>query len=93
MTRIIPPQGLREIGIKTKRGTKVLRTGKDGLFHVNDPKLERQLKAEGLGVASASGVIMGEGYPCSSCGFNSWFKKCSRCGVENERIEMDGSSG
>ena len=93
MTRIIPPQGLREIGIRTKRGTKVLRTNKDGLFHVNDPKLARQLKAEGLGVASASGVIEGQGYPCSACGFASWFKKCGRCGTENLRTEMDGSSG
>jgi hypothetical protein len=93
MARLIPPQGLREIGVKTKSGTKVLRTGKDGLFHVNNPKLERQLKEEGLGVASASGVIEGEGYPCSNCGFGSWFKKCSRCGTENTRIEMDGSSG
>ena len=93
MARIIPPKGLREIGIRTKRGTQVLRTGNDGLFHVNDPKLARQLKAEGLGVASASGVIMGEGYPCTQCGFGSWFKKCSRCGHDNERIERDGSSG
>ena len=93
MTRIIPPQGLREIGIKTKRGTKVLRTGKDGLFHVNDPKLAKQLKAEGLGVASTSGAIIGDGFPCIACGFGSWFKKCSRCGHENERIERDGSNG
>lgn len=93
MARFIPPQGLREIGVDTKHGKKVLRTGKDGLFHVNDPKLERKLKAEGLGLASASGVIMGDGFPCSECGFGSWFKKCSRCGHENERIERDGSSG
>lgn len=93
MARFIPPQGLKEIGVDTNRGRKVLRTGKDGLFHVNDPKLERKLKEEGLGVASASGVIMGEGFPCSQCGFGSWFKKCSRCGHENERIERDGSSG
>lgn len=92
MARLIPPQGLREIGIKTKRGTKVLRTNKDGLFHVDSPALARQLKAEGLGVASTSGVIEGQGYPCSNCGFGSWFKKCSRCGTENTRIQMDGSS-
>ena len=93
MGRFIPPQGLREIGIKTKRGTKVIKTGKDGLFHVDNPKLERKLKEEGLGIASASGFIDGQGFPCSQCGFGSWFKKCSRCGHENERIERDGSSG
>ena len=93
MTKFIPPQGLREIGIKTRSGTKVLRTGKDGLFQVNNPKLAKKLKEEGLGVASASGVIVGEGFPCSQCGFGSWFRKCSRCGHENERIERDGSNG
>jgi len=93
MTRFIPPQGLREIGIETKRGKKVLRTGKDGLFHVENPKLAKKLKDEGLGIASASGVIMGDGFPCTECGFGSWFKKCSRCGHENERIERDGSNG
>ena len=93
MARLIPPTGLKEIGVKTKRGTKVIRTGKDGLFHVEDSKLARQLRAEGLGEASASGFIEGQGYPCTSCGFSSWFKKCSRCGTENPRIEMDGSSG
>ena len=93
MAKFIPPQGLREIGIKTKRGTKVLRTGKDGLFHTDNPKLARKLKEEGLGVASTSGVIVGDGFPCAQCGFGSWFKKCSRCGHENERIEKDGSSG
>ena len=93
MAKFIPPKGLREIGIKTKRGTKVLRTGKDGLFNVENPKLARKLKEEGLGVASASGYIEGQGYPCTQCGFASWFKKCSRCGNENERIERDGSSG
>ena len=91
MTRIIPPKGLKEIGVQTKRGTKVLRTGSDGLFHVENPKLAKKLQEEGLGLASASGVIRGEGFPCSQCGFGSWFKKCSRCGHENERIERDGS--
>jgi hypothetical protein len=93
MAKFIPPQGLREIGIRTSSGTKVIRTGKDGLFNVDNPKLERKLKEEGLGIASASGVIVGEGFPCAECGFGSWFKKCSRCGHENERIERDGSSG
>jgi hypothetical protein len=93
MARFIPPQGLKEIGVKTKRGTKVIKTGSDGLFHVDNPKLERKLKEEGLGIASASGVIVGEGFPCVECGFGSGFKKCSRCGHENERIERDGSSG
>ena len=90
MTKLIPPQGLKEVAIKTERGTKVYRAGRDGLINVENPKHARQMKEEGLGIASASGVIMGEGYPCSACGFGSWFKKCSRCGHDNERIQKDG---
>lgn len=90
MTKLIPPQGLKEVAIKTERGTKVYKAGRDGLINVENPKHARQMKEEGLGIASASGVIMGEGYPCSACGFGSWFKKCSRCGHDNERIQKDG---
>jgi len=90
MTKLIPPQGLKEVAVKTERGTKVYRAGRDGLINVENPKHARQMKEEGLGIASASGVIMGEGYPCSACGFGSWFKKCSRCGHDNERIQKDG---
>jgi hypothetical protein len=46
MARIIPPQGLREISVETKKGTRVLRAGKDGLFNVENPKLARKLKEE-----------------------------------------------
>jgi hypothetical protein len=91
MSRIIPPTGLREIEVETSRGKKVIRAGKDGLFDVQDPKLARQLKKEGLGEAGLNGFSTSGGYPCTSCGFGSWFKKCSRCGHENDRVEMDGT--
>lgn len=93
MSRMIPPQGLKEVAVRTERGTKVYRAGRDGLINVDNPKHARQMKAEGLGEASTSGMIVGKGFPCTECGFGSWFKKCSRCGHENERIEKDGSSG
>jgi hypothetical protein len=93
MARMIPPQGMKELEIDTKRGKKVIRAGKDGLFNIENAKLARKLKAEGLGEAGLNGFTTNGGYPCSSCGFGSWFKKCSRCGVLNERIEMDSSSG
>lgn len=91
MSKIIPPQGLKEISVETKRGTKIIRAGKDGLFNVENPKLARQLKKEGLGEAGLNGVTTNGGYPCTNCGFGSWFKKCSRCGHENNRVEMDGT--
>ena len=93
MSRIIPPTGLREIEVETSRGKRVIRAGKDGLFDVQDPKLAKKLKQEGLGEAGLNGFSTNGGYPCSNCGFGSWFMKCSRCGQENIRLEMDGSSG
>lgn len=93
MSRMIPPQGLKEVAVRTERGTKVYKAGRDGLINVDNPRHAKQMKAEGLGEASTSGMIVGEGFPCRECGFGSWFKKCSRCGHENERIEKDGSSG
>jgi hypothetical protein len=93
MARMIPPQGLKEVSVKTERGTKVYRAGRDGLINVDNPRHAKQMKAEGLGEASTSGIIVGQGFPCSQCGFGSWFKKCSRCGHDNERIERDGSIG
>lgn len=83
MSKMIGPKGMREISVKTKNGERVLKAGKDGLFNVNNPKLIRQLKDEGMGVASTSGVARTDGYPCKACGFGSFFKKCSRCGEIN----------
>ena len=83
MTKLIGPQGMRELSVTTKTGQRVLRAGKDGMFNVTDPKLIRKLKAEGLGEASLSGVTTAEGYPCKACGFGSFFKKCSKCGEIN----------
>lgn len=83
MTKIIGPKGMRELSVKTKHGERVLKAGKDGLFEVNNPKLVRKLKAEGLGEASLGGVTKANGFPCKSCGFGSFFKKCSKCGEIN----------
>ena len=93
MTRMIPPKGMKELSVTTSKGDRVLKAGKDGMFHVTDPKLIKKLKQEGLGEASLAGVSTAAGYTCSACGFGSFFKKCGRCGVLNGEIEMDGSSG
>ena len=86
MTKFIGPKGMQSLSVTTSRGKRVLNRGKDGLFEVNDPKLQRKLKQEGLGVASASGVLENPsqvGYTCSKCGFGSFFKKCGKCGEIN----------
>jgi hypothetical protein len=83
MAKVIGPKGMRELSVTTRHGERVLKAGKDGLFEVNNPKLLRQLKKEGLGEASASGVTNASGFPCKNCGFGSFFKKCSKCGEIN----------
>ena len=84
MSKIIGPKGMRELSVRTERGERVLRAGKDGMFHVSDPKLIKKLKAEGLGEASASGAFANvTGFTCKKCGFGSFFKQCSRCGEIN----------
>lgn len=83
MAKFHGPQGMRELSVQTSRGEKVLKAGKDGLFEVNNPKLAKKLKAEGLGVASTGGVAHTNGFPCKKCGFGSFFKKCGKCGEIN----------
>lgn len=84
MSKIIGPKGMRELSVKTERGERVLRAGKNGMFNVSDPKLIKKLKSEGLGEASASGAFVNvNGFTCKKCGFGSFFKQCSRCGEIN----------
>ena len=86
MTKMIPPQGLREVSVRTERGTKVYRADKSGLINVDNPKHAAQMKAEGLGTANAMGSIARPstvGFTCQKCGFGSFFKKCSKCGEIN----------
>jgi len=95
MPKMIPPQGLKEVAIRTERGTKLYKADRSGLINVDNPKHAKQMKDEGLGQASLQGATSDPslGYTCSECGFGSWFSLCSRCGHRNEKIEMDGSSG
>lgn len=86
MTKMIPPKGMTSVSINTPHGKKSKFVGKDGLLNINDPKLVKKLKEEGLGVASASGVIQHSsavGFTCKKCGFGSFFKLCSKCGETN----------
>lgn len=84
MGKMFGPKGMREIGINTSKGERVIKAGKDGMFDINNPRLARKLKAEGLGEASASGSFATvDGFACKNCGFGSFFKKCSKCGEIN----------
>ena len=96
MTKLVPPsRGMRGVDIETSRGTKKLNTNRQGILEVNNLKDVKKLKAEGFTEASLSPYSAGDagrGFNCSACGFGSWFKKCSRCGNENDRVEMDSSN-
>lgn len=88
---MIPPAGLKEVTVRTERGEKTYRADKSGLINVDNPRHAAQMRAEGLGTASAGGVAQTEGYPCKTCGFGSFFMKCGRCGTINGATETDGA--
>ena len=86
--KMIGPKGMNAISVDSPDGHQVeIKPGSDGLFNISDPKLAKKLKEEGLGIAGTAGTydnFNNAGYPCISCGFQSLFKKCSRCGASNE---------
>lgn len=92
MARLVAPKGVQGIDVRTPRGTAKYNRDKKGFINVENSKHLRQMKAEGMFEASLMGATENNnlGFTCAECGFGSWFKKCSRCGHENERIMKDG---
>jgi len=86
--KMIGPKGMNALAVNSPNGKQVeIKPGLDGLFDISDSKLVKKLKEEGLSVAGNAGTYDNFnqiGYPCITCGFQSLFKKCSRCGVSNE---------
>lgn len=80
MARVLGAEGLVEID--TPSGYRRHRD-KDGTFHLNQ-RDANALKAIGGYIVPDMGpaVKRSEGYRCESCGFGSWFKKCSQCGAD-----------
>jgi hypothetical protein len=93
MTRLIAPTGVQGIDVRTPRGVVKYNRDKKGAINVENPKHIRQMKDEGLFEASLMGVTTNHqsGFTCNECGFGSWFRKCGRCGHENNKpIARDG---
>ena len=91
MARMIAPKGMNSLSVTDSKGReRVLNRDKDGTFHINNPKLVKKLKDEGLGVAGIAPANHVEGFTCVQCGFGSYFRKCSRCGHTNGTPERDG---
>jgi len=79
---VAPDKGVKE----TEVGRKVYRVNRGGLFEVTDRGDAKAMLREGFIEASLMGATTksGIGFTCNNCGFGSWFKKCSRCGTEND---------
>lgn len=93
MARLIAPAGVQGIDVRTPRGVRKYNRDKRGGINVENPKHIKQMKDEGLFEASLMGATTDRqlGFTCNECGFGSWFRKCGRCGHENETpIARDG---
>jgi hypothetical protein len=82
MSRVFGPSGVRGIDVTTERGTTKYDADKNGFINIDNPKHLRQAVSEGMAIASDFSGINAAGFPCP-CGFNSVFRKCSRCGATN----------
>ena len=86
MARLVPRDDkVREVDVRSERGTRRYRIAEGGLVNVDNPNHVRQLKAEGFIEASLAPYSRGTknlGFVCSKCGFNGWFRKCGKCGHE-----------
>jgi hypothetical protein len=59
---------------------------RDGFFEMPDPHARVHLKAGNLPSPNLARVSRGRvGYRCTSCGFGSFVKTCSRCGGTCEK--------
>lgn len=93
MARLIAPAGVQGIDVRTPRGVRKYNRDRKGVINVENPKHIKQMKDEGLFEASLMGATTDRqlGFTCNECGFGSWFRKCGRCGHENETpIARDG---
>jgi hypothetical protein len=90
VTRVIVAEGCREIDSPRTGRRYYARGGQRGYqqggtfdMHPADAKLAVRM---GGAIASLAGPARrGVGFRCPSCGFGSFFKRCSQCGSECER--------
>ena len=86
---VAPDRGVKETVI----GNTTYRPDSGGIYNVESPSHARAMKAEGYFEASLNPHSKGDnkrGFTCVQCGFNGWFRKCGRCGIESNDIATDG---
>ena len=86
MTKFVAPdKGVKETVI----GGQSYYTNRQGIYNVENKAHQKAMKAEGFFEASLMGATKSSiGYTCTACGFGSWFRKCSRCGHEQEETTL-----
>lgn len=79
---------------ETVIGGKTYSTDRGGLYTVENRSHADAMKREGFFEASLNPYSQGDrqrGFTCVQCGFDGWFRKCGRCGHENEsKTPTDG---
>jgi hypothetical protein len=55
---------------------------KNGVYTVSDRDAKALIAYGGFVQPDMGMGRRSEGYRCQTCGFGSWFKRCSRCGTE-----------
>ena len=86
---VAPDKGVKETVI----GNKTYRPDKGGIYNVESAGHARAMKAEGYFEASLNPYSHGDrkrGFTCVQCGFEGWFRKCGRCGCEDQTPARDG---
>ena len=85
MTRLVMPdkhcKGINVEGAHTGVTTRY-SPGRDATVEVTNPQHERALREAGCFPANLGGLVRTSGFPCS-CGHQSLFRICSKCGQEN----------
>lgn len=83
MSRFLSPDDAC-VGVTAPSGRKY----KGASFDVSDPRDARDLRRGGYTVAGVAGPSKAPGFECFDCGFQSFFKLCSRCGGSCERPDL-----
>jgi len=86
---VAPDRGVKETVI----GGKSYFSDRSGLYNVENASHAKAMKAEGFFEASLNPYSEGDrkrGFTCVECGFEGWFRKCGRCGIDSNEIPRDG---
>ena len=92
MTRLTPPdyhcKGIDVVDDRGRKNSYNVDLKRNASFEPRSKADEKALRELGCAPANLGGRIATVGYPCRACGFQSLFRRCSRCGADNPREEI-----